>query len=59
MGEMKNTCKILVGKSESRGRFEDLGSQDRATCTCPFKQHSGVCELLALGPGRKLVAVDL
>jgi hypothetical protein len=58
MGEMKNTCKILVAKSESRGRSEDLGAQERTTCTFTFQQHSGMCELLALGSGWELVAGD-
>jgi hypothetical protein len=55
MGEMKNTCKILVATSEIRGHFEDLGAQERATCTFTLKQHSGMCELLALGLGWELV----
>jgi len=55
MGEMKNTYKILVAKSESRGRFEDLSAPEIATCTFIFKQYSGMCELLALGSGWELV----
>jgi len=36
MGEMKNTFKILVAKSESMGLFEDLTAQERATYTFTF-----------------------
>jgi len=54
MGEMKNACKILVGKSESRGRFEDFGAREIATCTFTFKQPSGMRELLLLYPGWKV-----
>ena len=58
MGEMENTYKILVAKSESRGRFEDQGAQERAACTFTFNQHSDMCELLVLGPEWKLAAGD-
>jgi hypothetical protein len=42
-GEMRNMCKILVGKPEGRNHLEDLGVDGRIILKWILKNRLGVC----------------